>query len=118
MLVHFDSIGKYDIIAAIAILIREIMVSGLREFLAQTNVSVPVTQLAKFKTAAQMGAIFFLLMGVEGPNFSEVQQLTDVHFTVLIGRILLWVSAVLTIITGYAYLKAGLAYMKKADEAQ
>lgn len=111
MLTHFNGIGRYDIIPAIAILAREIFVSGLREFLAGVNVSVPVSQLAKVKTAIQMGAIFLLLLGVEGPSFSEVELYTDQSLTVLLGRVGLWVAAVLTMITGYAYLKAGLRHM-------
>ncbi len=115
MLVHFQDIGKYDIIPAIAILCREILVSGLREFLAEINVSVPVTNLAKIKTAFQMGAIFFLLWGVEGPNIEQVEHITAVKFTELLGRVFLWVSAILTLVTGYAYLKAGLQHMAEKD---
>ncbi|MDB2414673.1 CDP-diacylglycerol--glycerol-3-phosphate 3-phosphatidyltransferase [Rickettsiales bacterium] len=111
MLVHFDDIGKYDIIPAIAILCREIMVSGLREFLAEINVSVPVTALAKIKTMVQMLAIGLLLWGVEGPNIEEVEVMTEITLTELVGRTLLWLAAILTIITGYAYLKAGLKHM-------
>lgn len=113
MLVHFDDIGRYDIVAAVAILCREILVSGLREFLAETNVSMPVTRLAKFKTAVQMVAIFLLLLGVEGPSFQEVETITTITLTELLGRICLWVAAMLTLITGYAYLKAGLKQIKK-----
>jgi len=115
MLVHFDGIGRYDIIPAIAILCREILVSGLREFLAETNVSMPVTSLAKIKTAVQMTAIFLLLLGVEGPTIEEVETITTITLTELLGRIFLWISAGLTIITGYAYLKAGLKHMKELD---
>lgn len=115
MLVHFGDIGKYDIIAAIAILCREIMVSGLREYLAEINVSVPVTRLAKFKTAVQMAAISLLLLGVEGPSFDEVEAVTEVTLTEFLGRVCLWISAVLTIITGYAYLKSGIKHMKEQD---
>lgn len=115
MLIHFQQIGRYDVIPAIAILSREIMVSGLREFLAQINVSLPVTQLAKTKTAVQMTAITLLLIGVEGPNIEEVQTVVEVTFTELVGRILLWVAALLTLITGYAYLRAGLKHMKTID---
>ncbi len=115
MLVHFSDIGRYDIIPAIAILCREILVSGLREFLAQTNVSVPVSHLAKIKTAVQMVAIFLLLLGVEGPSFQEVETITELNLTVFTGRILLWVSAILTIVSGYAYLKAGILHMTEAD---
>lgn len=115
MLVHFEGIGRYDIIPAIAILSREIMVSGLREFLAEINVSVPVTNLAKIKTGVQMSAITLLLLGVEGPSFEEVETLTEVTLTEFLGRTLLWVAAVLTLITGYAYLKAGLKHMTRSD---
>jgi CDP-diacylglycerol--glycerol-3-phosphate 3-phosphatidyltransferase len=115
MLVHFEGIGRYDIIPAIAILCREIMVSGLREFLAQINVSVPVSNLSKIKTAVQMVAIFLLLLGVEGPSFAEVEAITETNLTEFLGRILLWVSSILTLITGYAYLRSGLKHMKGSD---
>lgn len=110
MLVHFDYITSWDILPALAILGREILVSGLREFLANTNVSLPVTALSKIKTAAQMTAIFLLLLGVEGPSFSEVETIAKITLTELLGSVLLWVAALLTLITGYAYLKAGLKY--------
>jgi CDP-diacylglycerol--glycerol-3-phosphate 3-phosphatidyltransferase len=115
MLVHFEGIGRYDIIPAIAILCREIMVSGLREFLAQINVSVPVSNLSKIKTTVQMVAIFLLLLGVEGPSFAEVEAITETNLTEFLGRILLWVSSILTLITGYAYLRSGLKHMKGSD---
>lgn len=117
MLTHVNGISGFEIIPALAILCREILVSGLREFLAEINVSVPVTALAKIKTAVQMTALFLLLLGVEGPNIAGVQDITSVHFTVFLGKILLWVAAVLTIITGYAYLRAGLKYMTAAKNA-
>lgn len=115
MLVHFEGIGRYDIIPAIAILCREILVSGLREFLAQINVSVPVSNLSKIKTAVQMIAIFLLLLGVEGPSFEQVEAITETNLTEFLGRILLWVSSILTLITGYAYLRSGLKHMKGSD---
>lgn len=115
MLVHFDGIGRFDIIPAIAILCREIMVSGLREFLAQINVSVPVSNLAKIKTGVQMVAIFLLLLGVEGPSIEQVEHITELNLTVFAGRILLWLAAILTVITGYAYFKAGISHMKETD---
>ncbi len=111
MLVHFGDIGPYDIFPVLAIVCREIMVSGLREFLADINVSVPVTALSKVKTGVQMTAIVLLLLGVEGPNIEQVQQMTSLSLTVLIGRILLWVAAGLTLITGYAYFKAGMKHI-------
>jgi CDP-diacylglycerol--glycerol-3-phosphate 3-phosphatidyltransferase len=112
MLAHFGGLERYDIIAAVAIMAREILVSGLREFLAGVNVSVPVSQLAKIKTAIQMTAIFLLLLGVEGPSISELEVYTEQSLTVFIGRIGLWIAAILTSITGYAYLKAGLRHIR------
>ena len=94
--------GRADMLPACAILCREILVSGLREFLAEINVSMPVSNLAKFKTAAQMFAIFLLLLGPAGPAFIPVM---------LIGKWLLWMAAILTLITGYAYLRTGLKHM-------
>lgn len=86
--------------AAVVILCREILVSGLREFLAELHVSVPVTQLAKWKTFAQLLAVGFL---VAGPAGDEVLPATTD-----IGHVLLWVSALLTLYTGYDYFRAGL----------
>ncbi|MFN7039064.1 MAG: CDP-diacylglycerol--glycerol-3-phosphate 3-phosphatidyltransferase [Alphaproteobacteria bacterium] len=99
MLVHFNRI---DILPAIAIICREILVSGLREFLAEIQVSVPVSKLAKIKTAFQMTAIFLLLLGNKG---------TGLNFIDVIGRILIWMAAGFTIFTGYVYLKSGLKHM-------
>lgn len=93
---------RADLLPAIAIVCREILVSGLREFLAEIRVSVPVSKLAKIKTAAQMIAIGALLLGAGGPEWLHAD---------LLGRLLLWLAAVLTLITGYAYLKTGLKHM-------
>jgi len=97
---------RADLLPAIAIVCREILVSGLREFLAEIRVSVPVSKLAKFKTAAQMVAIFFLLLGPVGPDWLHGEGL---------GRLLLWVAALLTLVTGYAYCKTGWQHMAKSD---
>ena len=91
-----------DLLPAIAIVCREILVSGLREFLAEIRIGIPVSKLAKFKTAAQMTAIFFLLLGSAGPDWLHGETL---------GRMLLWAAALLTLVTGYAYLKTGLKHM-------
>lgn len=99
MLVHFD---RAHIIPSLLILCREILVSGLREFLAQINISVPVSKLAKLKTAVQMLAIFLLILGAEG---------TGERLTFILGNIALWIAAGLTLVTGYAYLKSGLKHM-------
>lgn len=111
MLVHAGGIGRLDVIAAITILCREILVSGLREFLAELRISVPVSALAKIKTAVQMTALTLLLIGVEGPSVEEVQQVTSLTLTELFGKILLWVAAILTVVTGYAYFKAARKYL-------
>ncbi|WP_062226209.1 CDP-diacylglycerol--glycerol-3-phosphate 3-phosphatidyltransferase [Aureimonas frigidaquae] len=97
------TIADWSIWAAIVILCREILVSGLREYLAALKVSVPVTRLAKWKTAAQMVAISFLLAGPAG----------DVIFpyTTLLGNIFLWIAAIITLYTGYDYFRAGLRHI-------
>jgi phosphatidylglycerophosphate synthase len=89
---------------ALIILFREILVSGLREFLAQVRKKLPVSKIAKWKTAIQMIALGFLIIGDEGPEFIE---------TVLIGEIGIWLAAVFTIFTGYNYLKVGIKYILK-----
>ena len=107
MLVSFGGIGKYDVIAAVAILCREILVSGLREYLAELRVSLPVSKLGKIKTAVQMTALFLLLLGEKG---------SGLVYTEYLGRSALWVAAILTIVSGYAYLKAGLGHMVEEDK--
>jgi cardiolipin synthase len=106
MLVAFDSIDRFTLIAAVIIMCREVLVSGLREFLADVRVSVPVTQLAKWKTGVQLVAIGFLLAGDAGSWFYAVE----------IGTASLWVAAILTIYTGYDYLKAGLRHITELRE--
>lgn len=93
------------IIAAFVILCREILVSGLREFLREVNVGLPVTKLAKWKTAFQMTALAMML-------FCELSL-----FWGYLGEFLLWVAAVLTFITGYQYYQKSLDYIK-AEEAK
>ncbi|MBO0663719.1 CDP-diacylglycerol--glycerol-3-phosphate 3-phosphatidyltransferase [Jiella sp. MQZ9-1] len=98
------SIAGWSLWAAIIILCREILVSGLREYLAELKVSVPVTRLAKWKTAIQMVAIAFLLAGPAGDKF--LPGITQV------GLALLWVSALVTLYTGYDYFRAGLRHIE------
>ena len=98
--------GRADLLPSIAIVCREILVSGLREFLAEIRISVPVSKLAKFKTAAQMLAIGALLLGPAGPSWLYAEFL---------GRALLWIAAILTLVTGYAYLRTGLTHMTEED---
>lgn len=94
--------------AAVVILSREILVSGLREFLAELQVSVPVTWLAKWKTTAQLVAVGFLIAGPAGD--AVVPGVTD------LGLWLLWISALLTLYTGYDYFRAGLHEVFKDAE--
>ena len=97
------SVDRADILPAMAIVCREILVSGLREFLASINVSVPVSRLGKAKTAAQMLSITLLLIG----DVSEYGT-----WIVNTGSVLLWVAAAFTLVTGYAYLRKGLCYLE------
>jgi cardiolipin synthase len=106
LLAYDRTIDKWSLWAGIIILCREILVSGLREYLAALKVSVPVTQLAKWKTTIQLVAIGFLLAGPAGDKV--------LPYTSEIGISLLWVSAIVTLYTGYDYFRAGLKHI--ADE--
>jgi len=103
MLAAENSIHGWTLLAAVIILCREILVSGLREYLAELRVSVPVTQLAKWKTGGQLVAIGFLIAGEAGDRILPV--------TTHVGILLLWLSALLTLYTGWDYMRAGLRYM-------
>ncbi len=107
MLAATQRISALAIFPALVILAREILVSGLREYLAGLRVRVPVSKLAKWKTGIQMTAIGFLLVGEAGPEMIPVAP---------IGEVLLWTAALLTLLTGYDYLRAGLRHMTDADE--
>jgi cardiolipin synthase len=102
MLVYDGTIGHVSIWAAIIILCREILVSGLREFLAELNVKVRVSVLAKWKTTVQMVALAVLLAGPAAEKYFPGSEMA--------GIALLWVAAVLTLWTGYDYLKAGVKH--------
>ena len=111
LLVMSGTIRHYEVIAAIIILTREILISGLREFLAKGQVKLPVTNLAKLKTFLQMVAIALLLTGETGNkilNFKDYNAQT-------IGIILLWLSAFLTLYTGYEYLRKGIDHAISED---
>lgn len=108
MLVGVESIRAVHILPAAVILCREILVSGLREFLAEARVGLPVSLLAKWKTTIQMLALGFLIVGVAGPDFGFAT-------TWEIGIYGLWIAAVITIITGYDYLRAGLRHIAQTD---
>ena len=97
-------IRGWVVLPALIILCREILVSGLREYLAELKVGVPVSILAKWKTFMQMVALGFLIVGDAGPSAIPVQ---------MIGEGLLWLAAALTLVTGYDYLRVGLKHMSE-----
>ena len=107
MLAAEDTIHGWALLAAVVILCREILVSGLREYLAELRVSVPVTRLAKWKTTLQLVAVGFLIAGDAGDAIIPV--VTEIGIT------LLWLSALLTLYTGWDYLQAGLHHLTKED---
>lgn len=107
MLAADGTILGWSLWAAIVILCREILVSGLREFLAELRVSVPVTRLAKYKTAVQLIAIGFLIAGEAGDHV--------IWFNTLLGITLLWISAIVTLYTGWDYLRAASGYLMKEE---
>lgn len=104
MLCGFGTLRGVHILAALIILCREVLVSGLREFLAELRIGVPVSKLAKWKTAIQMLALTVLLVGDAGPPW-----------TMTVGLVLLWAAAGLTLITGYDYLRSALAHMTETE---
>ena len=112
LLVMNGTIQNYEVIAAIIILTREILISGLREFLADVQVKIPVSSLAKGKTFIQMFSIAILLTGETGNkiiNFEDYNAQT-------VGIILLWLSAFLTLYTGYDYVRKGIEHVVSEDE--
>lgn len=104
MLVHFD---RAPILPALVILCREIIVSGLREFLAELQVGLPVSKLAKWKTAVQMTALGFLMVGSAAPWWTFAEP---------IGWYGLWLAAILTVITGLDYLYVGLRHTSEEPD--
>ena len=111
LLVMNGTIKNYEVIAAIIILTREILISGLREFLAKTSVSIQVTSLSKLKTLLQMLSIAILLTGESGNKLINFQD----YNAQTIGIILLWLSAFLTLYTGYDYLRKGINHAINED---
>lgn len=109
MLVATNRIGGIVVLPALIILIREILVSGLREHLASLDVGVPVSRLAKWKTTIQMVALGFLIVHDAAPAWIP---------SVVIGEIGIWIAAVLTLITGYDYLRAGLTHLTEPSEPE
>ena len=111
LLVMNGVIKNYEVVAAIIILTREILISGLREFLAKGSITMQVTSLSKLKTFIQMIAIAILLTGESGNkviNFQDYNAQT-------IGIILLWFSSFLTLYTGYDYLRRGIDHAINED---
>jgi len=102
MLVFTDTISGWAVIAALVILLREIAVSGLREFLAGLQVSVPVSQLAKWKTTFQLVSLGALILGGAVPQWPWVHD---------VGLVSLWAAALLTLLTGWDYLRVGIKHM-------
>ena len=111
LLVMDGTIKNYEVIAAIIILTREILISGLREFLAGGRIKLPVSNLAKAKTFLQMFAISALLTGETGNKIINFQD----YNAQTIGMILLWLSAFLTLFTGYEYLRKGIDHAISED---
>lgn len=101
------TIHGWSLWAAVVILCREILVSGLREYLAELRVSVPVTALAKWKTTLQLIAVGFLICGEAGDQIVPLVTKT--------GVALLWLSAILTLYTGWDYLQASVRHLTKED---
>ena len=112
LLVMDQTIRNYEVIAAIIILTREILISGLREFLAKGKIKLPVSNLAKLKTFLQMFSISLLLLGDTGNKILNFQD----YNAQTIGIILLWLSAFLTLYTGYEYLRKGIDHAISEDE--
>ena len=111
LLVMDGTIRHYEVIAAIIILTREILISGLREFLAKGKIKMPVSNLAKLKTVLQMVSIGLLLSGDTGNKIINFQE----YNAETIGIILLWLSAALTLYTGYDYIRKGIDHAISED---
>ena len=114
LLVMNGTIKNYEVIAAIIILTREILISGLREFLAKGRITMEVTSLSKLKTFIQMISIAILLTGESGNKIINFQD----YNAQTIGIILLWLSAFLTLYTGYDYLRKGIDHAIDQDNKE
>ncbi len=121
MLINANTNDLYILIPGLIIICREVLVSGLREFLAELRVSVPVSKLAKYKTFVQMTAITGLLLGEKGSSYAIYYWASDIleidikflliSFIVIASKILFCIAALLTIVTGYAYFRIGFRNM-------
>ncbi|MTJ79946.1 MAG: CDP-diacylglycerol--glycerol-3-phosphate 3-phosphatidyltransferase [Telmatospirillum sp.] len=103
MLTAFERLSHFSYLPALVILLREILVSGLREYLAELRIGMPVSRLAKWKTGIQMTALPTLIVGSAAPHWIPAQAL---------GEFFLWGAAALTLVTGWDYLRAGLKHMQ------
>lgn len=110
MLVNDRTIAGANVVAAIVILCREILVSGLREFLAELKVSLPVSKVAKWKTTAQLVALGFLICGPAGDRL--------LHGATGAGLALLWIAALLTLYTGWDYLFTGIRHIIAIEDGR
>ena len=111
LLVMDGTIRNYEVIAAIIILTREILISGLREFLAKGKITMQVTSLSKLKTFIQMTSIAILLTGESGNKIFNFQD----YNAQTVGIILLWLSSFLTLYTGYDYIRKGIDHAINED---
>lgn len=109
MLVAVDRLTGVSVLPAVVILLREVLVSGLREFLAPLQVSVPVSRLAKWKTSIQMLALGFLIVSDAGPAGIPVEA---------IGIVGIWLAAALTLVTGWDYMRVGWRHMVDVPPAR
>jgi cardiolipin synthase (CMP-forming) len=113
MLVGVGRLSAWALYPAIVIMLREILVSGLREYLASARVGLPVTQLAKWKTGVQMAALGTLVAGDTSATLIGLPHLP----ASIIGEAMLWAAALLTLVTGWDYLRAGLRHVGSAPVA-
>ena len=104
-------VGDMHVIAGLVILIREIAVSGLREFLGPLQVSVPVSRLAKWKTTFQMICLGALILGKATPSWTTTVAGLEMNVPHTVGLATLWAAAVLTVVTGWDYMRVGLKHM-------
>lgn len=104
-------VGDMHVVAGLIILMREIAVSGLREFLGPLQVSVPVSRLAKWKTTFQMVALGSLILGQGLPRWTMMIGEIEANAPHTVGLATLWAAAVLTVVTGWDYLRVGLKHM-------
>ena len=103
--------GDVHVIAGLVILVREIAVSGLREFLGGLQVSVPVSRLAKWKTTFQLVCLGALILGKGLPGWTMMLGSIEANVPHTVGLTTLWAAAILTLITGWDYLRVGLRHM-------